>query len=737
MDLKKLKSIRSGNRSAVTKLIRKIDAAKHDIDFDPEELTATFDNLIQKQKLLNNLNEQILNLTEAEDIEDEILDSDEYCINLETKIRHIRNFIQDTHTASQSRQSETSSQILNVEHQPFVTANLTENSCTQPFQNPFSQASNTVSTNINPYTSASSQNHYLPKLTLPIFTGNILDWQTFWDSYECAIHLNPSLTDVQKFNYLKAQLQNEALRTIAGFALTNANYADAIILLKERFGQTHKITQAYMQALLEITPPRNNLVSLRHFYDQMETYVRGLESLGQSQDSYGTLLVPIILNKLPGEIKKNLAREHGTENWLLRDLRKSICNEINIIDAGQDTETYNNLPSASSFFTGTKWIKPPNQTLDTRHTHQNLQYKPCVFCHDLHAPAHCTNVSDLETRMDIVKREQLCFNCLGTHRIHECYSNQFCRICNKRHHTSLCIDNPFNSNIVHDNDTSRHIQQNANDSPQNTNFPISNGHLQNSPNLNQTSVNIVNDTNQKEEDTTILHSSSNDVRTHVLLKTAVAPVWSDNLCIDTHILFDEGSQRSFVTEDLARKLNLHTEGIEILQLSSFGDRNKNVRHLDKSTVFVESNAGQKIPIHVLIVPMIAVPLQNNIRHINRGLNYLRGLKLAHPVTQEESFEISLLIGADYYWDLVENEVVRGNGPTAVKSKLGFLLSGSIRDKSEHALICTNILSILVSHKPEEHDIKTSLNTTNRSTQSRRLASAKVRKKIRKRTNYQS
>ncbi|XP_071150303.1 uncharacterized protein [Mytilus edulis] len=306
MDLKKLKSIRSGNRIAVTKLIRKIDAAKHDIDFDPEELTATFDNLIQKQKLLNNLNEQILNLTEAEDIEDEILDSDEYCINLETKIRHIRNFIQDTHTTSQSRQSETSSQILNVEHQPFVTANLTENSCTKPFQNPFSQASNTVSTNINPYTSASSQNHYLPKLTLPIFTGNILEWQTFWDSYECAIHLNPSLTDVQKFNYLKAHLQNEALRTIAGFALTNANYADAIILLKERFGQTHKITQAYIQALLEIPSPRNHLTSLRQFYDQMETYVRGLESLGQSQDSYGTLLVPIILKKLPGEIKKNL-----------------------------------------------------------------------------------------------------------------------------------------------------------------------------------------------------------------------------------------------------------------------------------------------------------------------------------------------------------------------------------------------------------------------------------------------
>ncbi|XP_063427242.1 uncharacterized protein LOC134710774 [Mytilus trossulus] len=424
--------------------------------------------------------------------------------------------------------------------------------------------------------------------------------------------------------------------------------------------------QAYIQALLEIPSPRNHLVSLRQFYDQMETYVRGLESLGQSQDSYGTLLVPISLKKLPGEIKKKLAREHGTENWSLRDLRKSICNEINIIDAGQDTETSNNLPSTSSFFTGTKSTKPrQNQALNTRNIRQNLDTKHCVFYHDVHAPAHCANISDPAARMNIVKREKLCFNCLRTHRIHDCKSKHLCRNCNKRHHTSLCTVRQFN-NKNHENDRSRQSVQNTNYSQQHMDFH-GNTHGQ----ANQTSVHLVNDTDQKEEDTSILYSSSVEVRTNVLLKTAVAPVWSDHSCRDTHILFDEGAQRSFVTEDLARKLNLHSEGTEILQLSSFGYRNKTVRHLDKSTVFVETVAGQKIPIHVLIVPMIAVPLQNNIRHINRGLNYLRGLKLAHPVTQEESFEISLLIGADYYWDLVEDEVIRGNGPNAVRSKLVF------------------------------------------------------------------
>ena len=39
-------------------------------------------------------------------------------------------------------------------------------------------------------------------------------------------------------------------------------------------------------------------------------------------------------------------------------------------------------------------------------------------------------------------------------------------------------------------------------------------------------------------------------------------------------------------------------------------------------------------------------------------------------------ESSLLIGTDHYWD-VEDDIIKGDGPTAVGSKLGYLLSGSL------------------------------------------------------------
>ena len=92
---------------------------------------------------------------------------------------------------------------------------------------------------------------------------------------------------------------------------------------------------------------------------------------------------------------------------------------------------------------------------------------------------------------------------------------------------------------------------------------------------------------------------------------------------------------------------------------------------------MQSLAGEQIPVSALVVPHIATPLQNSFQACVNKILHLKGLVLAHPITKEENFEISLLIGADHYWDFVENHIIRGNGPTAMQSKLGYLLSGPL------------------------------------------------------------
>ena len=91
-----------------------------------------------------------------------------------------------------------------------------------------------------------------------------------------------------------------------------------------------------------------------------------------------------------------------------------------------------------------------------------------------------------------------------------------------------------------------------------------------------------------------------------------------------------------------------------------------MRELSTATVYLQTEA-ETIPLDVLIVPEIAVTLKTYPSN-TKTMSPLTGPKLAHPAMNDGYFEIMVLIGADYYWTVVQDRVVRGNGPTAVESK---------------------------------------------------------------------
>ena len=87
-----------------------------------------------------------------------------------------------------------------------------------------------------------------------------------------------------------------------------------------------------MRALLDLPNPANDITSLRTFYDSTENHIRGLSSLGQSQNSYGALIIPIILGKLPMETRCNVSREHSNLEWTIDELQSAILKEIQILE---------------------------------------------------------------------------------------------------------------------------------------------------------------------------------------------------------------------------------------------------------------------------------------------------------------------------------------------------------------------------------------------------------------------
>ena len=79
---------------------------------------------------------------------------------------------------------------------------------------------------------------------------------------------------------------------------------------------------------------------------------------------------------------------------------------------------------------------------------QLLIKKPTrVYCKGAHTPNHCDVIVDVGQRLEHVKKEGLCFNCLGKHRVSQCTSQARCKKCNSKHHTSIC--NPDNAKAKH------------------------------------------------------------------------------------------------------------------------------------------------------------------------------------------------------------------------------------------------------------------------------------------------
>ena len=96
-------------------------------------------------------------------------------------------------------------------------------------------------------------------------------------------------------------------------------------------------------------------MSLRIFHDNMETSIRGLETLGQPQKTFGALLTPVLFRKLLAEVRTNLTREHGNDKWDIATLRQAITKELHAQEAGksdiQDSDSF--TPTASLVTTST------------------------------------------------------------------------------------------------------------------------------------------------------------------------------------------------------------------------------------------------------------------------------------------------------------------------------------------------------------------------------------------------
>ena len=345
-------------------------------------LSSIQSTLQDKQALLKSLDGQILGKCNENEIDKEIEESTEITKQFNEWIERIKLFkYSGPKNVVPSNQAEASKK--STPKRPEVQSNIQQ--ATPPFAH--------LETSI---TSEATSNRAfsgvrLPKINLPKFNGDVTKYQHFLQCFKCSIEANETLSDVNKLNYLINSLEGPAYKSLEGLQIIEENYKKAMDILNDRYGKSQRIISAHMQALLKLQTYQNDKTSdLRAIYDKIMVNIRGLESLRISSEKYGSLLIPVIMSRMPSDITLQVARKTSEDIWSIDEIMTIIRQEIEAREVSKGISA-----------TDTKgYAKPvritPNGTTKTFVAKSENPKKgiECYFCKKDHYSNECNEITD-------------------------------------------------------------------------------------------------------------------------------------------------------------------------------------------------------------------------------------------------------------------------------------------------------------------------------------------------------
>ena len=293
-----------------------------------------------------------------------------------------------------------------------------------------------------------------------------------------------------------------------------------------------------------------HLKDLHRLYDHTKSHVQSLMSLGIEAASYGAFLSPVLLSKLPPELRLIVSRKVSDSNLNMDALLSTFEEELTARERANPQLTQRTMEkphhTSSVLFSGIRNAKVEPQ---------------CCYCQQSHPSPSCTIVNNPADRKQVLKTSGRCFNCLLRSLVSQnCRSSSRCHKCNKNHHTSIC-----------DVGLTTHSITNSTLNPEAEPF---------------TTV-----------PTTTTFCSDN-VRT-VFLQTARAIIHHPSKphnSLGVRIILDGGSQKSYLSEHAQDLLKLEPTGEQALSIATFGSS----KGTTKVCPIVNIGLSQGLPIHVTI-----------------------------------------------------------------------------------------------------------------------------------------
>ncbi|XP_073814756.1 uncharacterized protein isoform X2 [Musca autumnalis] len=496
---------------------------------------------------------------------------------------------------------------------------------------------------------ACGSNSRLPSLKLPNFDGKYSEYQRFITAFNNIVRDHPTISLIEKFNYLLNCLSGQALAVVQPFQVCEENYEKALQRLQERYDNKVLIFLEHIESLFNVPQmQKSDSVSLRHLIDTVSAVRGSLLSLGSEADVMNAILVHMVLSKVDNETKENYDEKQDFKSLPSWDL----CYEI-LSRRCQFLESHRKRTELVEKVIPNKHNSPRFNR--SAHTFVNSNSN-CSYCNSSeHNISTCSSFANIvvSERFNFVKRSGHCINCLRKgHMVSKCSSKSRCRVCSSAHHTLL------------------HIYS----SPEQPTTSNSNG---NSPQPS-TSSNPV---------SFVARSFK-----RAIIPTAVILMKDNCGTFQTvRALLDSCSELNFISEETAKRLKLKFRPFS-QEISGIGEVRTAIKFSIDATIKSRSSSFQWSS-NFAVTKTISSRQPGELMNTSQW-KIPQNIELADPSFYKPE-RIDVLLSAEVFFDLLlDGKISLGNGhPSLTNTVFGWIVGGSSPSRPHsNSLTCNLIVS---------------------------------------------
>ncbi|XP_028411629.1 uncharacterized protein LOC114534388 [Dendronephthya gigantea] len=470
---------------------------------------------------------------------------------------------------------------------------------------------------------------------VPVYHGDPLKWLSWSGLFKALVH-DTKMSSEAKMGFMHTKLSRDCDQVIAGLFPDDDGYADALMLLRDRYGHPTTLQAAHLQVLkvlptIDTSDRRNLSMKFQSFVDQTRSHLAVLSRYSKGESPFVSSLINDLTDKLPQEDAKAWRIKAGE-----RDVRMTL-EAFSVWLGARGRSYWGALPPQKP----QRRRDDPGDNHPRRSLHNQQQGTPrCVNCGSNHKTKNCVKFKELpvEERFKLAKEKHLCFGCLEeSHISRNCPNKKECGMgdCKLKHHPLL------------------HLEQNAR--------------------------------------TGTMKQNPSGVAFGII---EVSVIGAGGAEVKGNILLDDGSDTTLVSESFVKKLGIRGRK-SMLQISGVGGVGGR-RTSSQVTLRVKTPEGdaEHVDLNAWSLEKICQPV-GTVRwpQIKDKWKHLQDLDL-----KTSGGEIDILLGLDYADLLVPLEVKTGNPrePVARRTSFGWTAVGPLSKSRKN---CSIHHVIVVDEKP--------------------------------------